>query len=155
MEQQGVSVRVRRQCVALLNPHRTDEIDNSNVAVKTYKDLTLLLAYESEQPDSPFCCNKPYNTETQAFEVSSRGSFQPFQLPIGGSVYNKTDGSVMTNGTLPSSLLQQTACEAQTGSTQDQTIQTVGPTACPQGTTQAESASEYDGHCGWYSSALL
>lgn len=74
--------------------------------------------------------------------MSSRGSFQPFQLPIGRIVYNRTDGSAMMNGTLPSSLVQQNACEVQTASsTQNQTIQTLEPTTCPQGTAQAESAS--------------
>jgi hypothetical protein len=146
MEQQSVSVRVRRWCVerALTNPHSTEEYeaDDSDITVKTYEDLTLLLAYESEQPDSPFCCNKPYNTETQACEVSSRGSFQPFQLPIGRIVYNRTDGLVMTNGTLPSSLFQQKSCEAQTASsTQNQTIQTLEPTTCPQITAQAQSTN--------------
>lgn len=132
MEQQSVPVRVRRWYVALSEPYCTGEADHGDITVKTYEDLTLILAYESETPDSPFCCNKPYNTDTQACEVSSRGTFQPFQLPIGRIVYNRADGSVMMNGTLPSSLFQHNA---------NQTAQTLGPTTCPQVAEQSEPAN--------------
>lgn len=127
--------------MALPEPHRTEEADDGCDIVKTNEDLTLILAYESETPDSPFCCNKPYNSDTQACEVSSRGTFQPFQLPIGRIVYNRADGSVMTNGTLPSSLFQNNACETQSVGIQNQTIQTLGPTTCPQVTAQSEPAN--------------
>lgn len=136
MEQQSMSSRVRRRYLALLKPHCIEEADNGHVTVKTYEDLTLILAYESETPDSPFCCKKPYNTDTQACEVSSRGSFEPFQLPIGRIVYNRTDGSVMMNGNLPDNLFQHNACQTQTVSSQNQTL---APTTCPQVTVTAQS----------------
>jgi hypothetical protein len=127
--------------VALPEPHRTEEADDGCDIVKTDEDLTLILAYESETPDSPFCCNKPYNTDTQACEVSSRGTFQPFQLPIGRIVHNRTDGSAMMNGTLSSSLFQNNACETQPVGIQNRTIQTLGPTTCSQVTAQSELAN--------------
>lgn len=109
-----------------------------DTAVEVHEDVTLLLACETEQPDSPFCCNKPYSNDSQACGASSRGSFQPFQLPIGRIVYNRSDGSVMTNGSLPSSLFQQNACETQTVGIQNQTTHTPGPTTCPEVAVQAQ-----------------
>ncbi|KAF2173560.1 hypothetical protein M409DRAFT_48521 [Zasmidium cellare ATCC 36951] len=79
--------------------------------IRTDQDCALLLAYET--PDGSFCCDRGFNTETQSCPTAS-GKFgtTPFNMTLGRVIWNRTDGSIMQNGTLLPSQVQ--LSEAQT-----------------------------------------
>lgn len=82
---------------------------------------------------SPFCCQVPYDNATQSCPIPSRGESQPFQLQVGHIIYNRTEGSVMMNGTLPASALHRDTCDGQLNTSQPQTPTS---TTCTQGCAQ-------------------
>ena len=97
----------------------------------TAKSGAMFLAFEAQDGSSPFCCDKPYDPTNGSCPVPSLGSYQPFLLPTGRIIYDRTNGAVMTNGTLPANLSQPGSCSnAQTTILQNQTAAL--PTTCPQ-----------------------
>ncbi|KAK4497907.1 hypothetical protein PRZ48_010562 [Zasmidium cellare] len=79
--------------------------------IRTDQDCALLLAYET--PDGSFCCDRNFDTQTQSCPTAS-GKFgnTPFNMTLGRVIWNRTDGSIMNNGTLLPSQVQ--LSEAQT-----------------------------------------
>lgn len=108
--------------------------------VRADQDFALFLAYEPQNGASPFCCDGPYDNTTGTCAKPSQGSSQPFELPPGRVVYNRTDGAIMTDGTLSSNYSQRATCdETQTAISQNQTST---PASCPQeGVQVSESGS--------------
>jgi len=98
--------------------------------VQKDRGTSLFLAFENQDGYSPLCCQHSYDNTTQSCPEATLGSFEPFSLPVGRIIYNRTDGSVMMNGTLTTNNTQHGACDdAQTTVSQNQTA-TQNTTEC-------------------------
>jgi hypothetical protein len=64
--------------------------------VQTWGGLTVYLAVD--EFDGTFCCAPDgYNITSQKCVQSTLGSYEPFQLPFGNIIFNRTSGSIAPN----------------------------------------------------------
>lgn len=64
--------------------------------MQAFTGVSLFLAFEVvSTTTSGFCCGQNYNASTGECELQTHGSFQPFSLPVGNAIYDRSDGSTV------------------------------------------------------------
>lgn len=61
--------------------------------VTSDSSTTVFLAYNTE--DGAFCCGDNYDPSSEACTNATQGSNQPFNLPPGEVIFNRTDGALL------------------------------------------------------------
>jgi len=65
-------------------------------SAQTWGGLTVFLA--TDEVNGTFCCAPDgYNITSQKCVQSTLGSYEPFQLPFGNIIFNRTSGSIAPN----------------------------------------------------------
>ncbi|KAF2720433.1 hypothetical protein K431DRAFT_90742 [Polychaeton citri CBS 116435] len=66
--------------------------------VATDNTVSIYLAYDTH--NGAFCCGENYDLDSKACPTGTRSSNSPFDLEQSNIVWNRTDGSVLENGTV-------------------------------------------------------